>query len=70
MRVFLFVVLVELRLKRSLELLAVRAMSRSLCFECNGRASGAIRLDRNISQPFRNTQGWLLHQFFSYKKSA
>jgi hypothetical protein len=41
-------------------------MTRALCSESDGRASGAIRFNRNIAQPFRNAQGWLLHQQFFF----
>lgn len=53
-------VLIKLDLQRLLILVAVRAMTSPLRLE-RCRAVCAVRLDGDVSQPFRDAQIWLLH---------
>jgi len=53
---------IELGLQRLLILFAAWAMTGPLRLERHGRALCAVGLDRDVSQPLRNAQSWLLHR--------
>lgn len=62
LRVYRLAVVIDLRLEGPLVLFAVGAMARALCSERDGSASSATGLHRNIREPLRNAQSWLLHE--------
>jgi hypothetical protein len=61
---------IKLGLQRFLILLAVRAVTGPLRPERHGRALCAVGRDRDVSQPFRNAQSWLLrHPTFNQENN-